>query len=129
MKYVSFLAPQIDEFIQFRRASMRWNNSYSANMRMFDAYCVRQYPNTTVLTNEMVSEWCRKRSTETRSSCRSRIYCVIGFVNYLNNHHGASLTEIEAPKREPRNYVPHAYTKEELSRFFVECDRFSRIYG
>lgn len=128
MKYASFLAPKIEEYIQFRRASMRWNDSYSNNMRSFDAYCANRYPNADTLTDEMVSGWCKTKPTERRKSCRSRIYCVIGFVHYLNEQHGANLTEVEAPKREPRNYVPHAYTKEELSRFFAQCDRIN-IWG
>lgn len=129
MKFTSFLAPQIEDYILFRKASMRWNDSYSANMRSFDAYCVKQYPNTTVLTDKMVSGWCERNPTEKRNSCRARIYCVIGFVDYLNNHHGANLTEVVPPKREPRNYVPHAYTQEKMDTFFAECDRIKISSG
>lgn len=122
MKYASFLAPQIKEFIRFRTASMRWCYSYENSLHAFDSYCVKMHPNATVLSDEIVSEWCRKRPAETRNSCRARTYCVIGLVKYLNSKYGANLTEIEAPKRERRKYIPHAYTGDELKRFFAECN-------
>jgi len=123
MKYVSFLAPQIEEFIRFRTASMCWSESYNAALHAFDSYIVKHYPGATVLTDEIINGWCDRRATETRNSCRSRIYCVIGLVKYLNENHGTVLAEIEPPRRENRKYVPHAYTKEKLDRFFAECDR------
>jgi integrase len=44
-------------------------------------------------------------------------------VKHLNQWHDANLTEVEVPKREPRKYIPHAHTDEELLRFFTECDQ------
>lgn len=123
MRYVSFLAPQIEEFINYRKASMRWNNSYDANLHTFDSFCVKHYPNTDVLTDEILRRWCEKRPTETRNSCRARIYCVIGLVEYLNRWHDANLAVMEVPRRELRKYIPHAYTDDELLRFFSKCDQ------
>ena len=123
MNYISFLAPLIDEFIKFRTASMRWCDTYRLNLHSFDKHIVKHHPHATILTNDIVDEWCRKKPTETRNSCRTRIYCVVGLVRYLNQWHGANLAEVEVPRREPRKYIPHAHTDEELHRFFAECDQ------
>lgn len=129
MKFNSFLTPKIDLFIQYRRSSMRWNDSYEANLHAFDTFCVKRHPDADTLTNEIAAEWCAQRNTERLGSCRSRIYPVIDFIHYLNEWHNANLAEIKPPKRERRKYIPHAYTESELSRFFEECDKFCFAIG
>lgn len=122
MKYNSFLAPQIEMFVKHRRASMQWCVSYEANLHSFDTFCVKKYGAAQPITDEIFSEWCAKRDTERRNSCRSRIYCVVDLIHYLNEWHNANFTEIEPPKRERRKYIPHAFTEKEMQSFFEKCD-------
>jgi integrase len=70
----------------------------------------------------MIDSWCAKRETETNNSCRSRIYVVVSFVRYLRKRGLAKVLEPELPKKERRAYIPHAFTDEELQRFFCACD-------
>lgn len=127
-QFLSFLAPQIHHFIRYRQASQRWNDSsYEENLMLFDHYCYEHYPEDTALTQEMVDGWCRQRVTETNNSCRSRIYVVDSFVRFLNSRELSAVRPPQIPKKERRTYIPHAFTQEELSRFFYECDHIPII--
>ena len=122
-EYTSTLAPHIREFITFQQASKRWNeSSYAVNLNLFDKYCKSNFPNTGHLTQEMVNSWCAKRDSENNNSCRSRIYVVVSFIKYLQRR---GITDVQIPvipSKEPRTYIPHAFTSEELTNFFNACD-------
>ena len=45
----------------------------------------REYPDATILTNDMVNGWCNKRSSESAQSRHTRIKAVIAFIKYLND--------------------------------------------
>jgi len=122
-KFESFLAPVIEPFVAYRKASGRWNDTDNLNIRLFDRHCAVLFPGAMELTQEMVDSWCRRRDTELLSnSHRGRIYVIFHFVNYLRER---NLTEINAPSipvKMPRTYIPHAFTEEELENFFKACD-------
>lgn len=127
-EFLSFLSPQIHAFIRYRQASRRWNDSsYEENLMLFDHYCHENHPEDTILTQDMVDGWCRQRETETNNSCRSRIYVVDSFVRFLNERGMSLVKPPQIPRKERRTYIPHAFTEEELARFFHECDSISVI--
>lgn len=127
-EFRSFIAPQIHHFIRYRQGSQRWNDSsYEENLMLFDRYCHLNYPEDTELTQEMVDGWCRQRDTETNNSCRSRIYVVDSFVHFLNDRGLSTVQPPLIPRKERRTYIPHAFTPEELKRFFYECDHISVV--
>ena len=79
-KFTSFLAPLMQAYVFYRKASGHWNEaSYEPNLVLFDRYCIKQYPEAALLSQKMVNGWCHKRDTETNNSCRSRIYVVVSF--------------------------------------------------
>lgn len=123
MEHKSFLAPYIEAFIRYREASGHWNDSsYAINLLMFDRHCSRRFKGAFSLTQEMVDSWCRKRDTEENNSCRSRIYVVVGLVRYLRERTLTDVRVPEIPRKERRVYIPHAFTQDELGRFFDACD-------
>jgi len=122
-KFNSFLTPLIQAYIDYQKDSEHWNEaSYEPNFLLFDRYCQKQYPDTTVLSQEMVDNWCRKRKTENNNSCRSRIYVVVSFIRYMRNRGKTDIREPEIPMKERRSYIPHAFTETELKNFFYACD-------
>lgn len=124
--FCSFLSPQIKEFIHFRKVSGNWNeSSYEENLKLFDAYVARNYPDASILSQEMVNSWCAKRNTEMNNSCRSRIYVVVSFIKYLEERSVTGIDIPEIPRKEKRTYIPHAFTDMELKDFFHECDTLS----
>lgn len=122
--FQSPIAPLIQSFIRYRKASDHWNESSSEpNLLIFERYCLMNYPCFTELTQEMVDNWCRQRDTELNESCRVRIGPVVGFVRYLKERGLTDIREPVIPKKERRTYIPHAFTEQELTDFFHECDR------
>ncbi|MDR0573432.1 MAG: tyrosine-type recombinase/integrase [Tannerella sp.] len=120
--YRSCLAEQIEEFVYSKRASGRWCQSYEENLHFFDNYCAAHFPDASVLTGEML-EWCNERPTENGNSCKYRITVVSHFVKYAQNIGWTVIAPPKVPPQRPCTYIPHAFTKDELIRFFQACDR------
>lgn len=121
-KYISFLSMQMEEFIHYRRAAGNWNSSYEENLKLFDAYVAKSFPDNHVLSQDMADGWCAKRESEANNSCRSRIYVIISFIKYLKKRNLTDIDIPKAPRKEKRTYIPHAFTDAELTAFFHECD-------
>ncbi|MGL6200843.1 MAG: tyrosine-type recombinase/integrase [Lachnospiraceae bacterium] len=121
--YRSGFSQEIERFIWYRKTSGSWNEYASGqNLMFFDHYCADNYGTSTNLTQEMVDEWCTQRDTETSTSCYTRTLIVREFIDYLRVRGMTEVITPNAPKQEKRKYIPHAFTAEELSRFFDECD-------
>jgi integrase len=122
--YRSGFASQIQMFVNYRQASGSWNElSYGFSLRKFDWFCADTFPPGTPLIQEMVDAWCNKRDSELNRSRNTRIRSIRAFIEYLQKR---DLTNVVAPallKGEPKTYIPHAFTHDELVRFFTECDR------
>ena len=126
-KFTSFLAPFLRAYIFYQKASGHWCKSYESNLLQFDRYCKKQYPETTLLFQEVVDGWCRKHDTETNNSCRSRIYVVASFIQYLRKRGKTDVVVPEIPRTERRRYIPHFFTDTELENFFRACDRLDSV--
>lgn len=118
----SCLAKQFEEFVYSKRASQRWCQSYEENLHFFDNYCADMFPNASVLTEKML-EWCNERPTENGNSCRCRITVVSNYVKYAQEKGWTEVVALQVPSTKPCTYVPHAFTKDELTRFFQICNR------
>jgi site-specific recombinase XerD len=121
-KHTSFLAPLMKAYASCQKASEHWNESSEQNLLQFDRYCKKQYPETSILSQEIVEEWCHKRDTETNNSCRSRIYVVASFIQYLRTRKKTDVMAPKIPRKEQRTYIPHSFTDTELGNFFRACD-------
>lgn len=128
-KFTSFLAPLMQAYVFYQKASGHWNeSSYEPNLVLFDRYCKKQYPEAALLSQEMVEGWCHKRNTETNNSCRSRIYVVASFVRYLKKRKKTNVMEPDIPRKERCTYIPHSFTEVELEKFFHACDSLSSVF-
>ncbi len=116
------MAPLMESYIIYKKASGRWSDSYEQNLHLFDRHCSRQYPKAKVLTQEMVDGWCAQRATEKNNSCIARINVVSGFVHYLLSRGKTVVAGPVFPRREQQTYIPHAFCASELDNFFKACD-------
>ena len=121
-EFISSLEPLIRAFVSFRKVSGRWNEESEFKLMLFDKHCKRYFPNAAELSQNMVESWCTQRRTETNNSCRSRIYPVVSFIRYLRKRGMTNVEEPRVPRKEPRAYIPHSFTKDELTNFFEACD-------
>lgn len=122
-KYISCAASLFDKFERYRLASDKWNNAAESNLRLFDKYCAREYPQANALTQTMIDGWCGIRETESPASCRTRIQAVISCLKYLQERN--IYNEITLPEMSCRRkslYLPHDFTDEQLKEFFKACD-------
>jgi len=54
-KFTSFLAPLMEAYVFYQKASDHWNEaSYELNLVLFDRYCKKQYLEAALLSQEMV---------------------------------------------------------------------------
>lgn len=128
--YRSCFSSLIECFVEYRKASGSWNEPcYGLNIRLFDSYCAEHYPNDTALSQGMVDAWCAKRDTETNSSCETRRNVIRAFLGYLGERGFQDAVPPEKLRTEPKTYIPHAFSEEELRRFFQECDSIQPYLG
>ena len=70
----------------------------------------------------MVDIWCAKRETENVNSCYTRTLVIRLFIEYLHRHGQTDVLPPPVLKQNKRRRIPHAFSQEELERFFHECD-------
>lgn len=117
-------AEMLQAFVDYRIASDRWNSADDKNLHYFDRFCTEHFPGVSGLTQEMVDSWATKRATETGTSCYCRAYTIVKMVNFLSSRGILDLRSPELPKPDTsRKYIPHAFSEDELQRFFKECDQ------
>ncbi len=121
-RYESGLAEQLAAFVRHRRAAGSWNASYAENLRYFDRHCTLSDPGGGRLAQRTLDEWCRMRGTEAPASCYMRTMPARLFADYARER---GLSDAVPPKMayvKGLDYVPHAFTDDELARFFAACD-------
>jgi len=127
-KYSSCFAPLIEAFISYRKVSENWRGiTYEPNLLLFDRYCKERYPDADTPAQEMIDSWRGQRDTETNNSCRARINAVAAMIQYSRSRGHTNLTPPVGPGTERAKYIPHAFTDEELSRFFDACDNLHTL--
>lgn len=120
--YHSGFSGSIEAFVNSRKISGAWNETvFGLNIRIFDHYCARHYP-TETLRQEMVDIWCAKRETENVNSCYTRTLVIRLFIEYLHRHGQTDVLPPPVLKQNKKRRIPHAFSQEELERFFHECD-------
>jgi integrase len=121
--YQSFLAPQMESFVNFQTAAGRWNKTYDNYLYYFDQYCAGVFSGEKSLREEMTDSWCAQRASESSNTCRTRIYAIANFVKYLRARGMTEITVPAIPKKKRSSYIPHAFTDTELEAFFQACDK------
>jgi len=120
--FKSFLATQIESFVKFRKVSENWNESYEQKLHNFDNYCATFYPDASILSQEIVDKWCKRRDTESSNSCKKRNYVVVNLIEYMRLRGKTDVNPPVLPRYEKSTSIPHAFTEQELVNFFNACD-------
>ena len=123
MTYIfqSHFAGRIKGVLDYRSAMGRSHTSYQGSLASFDRFCLRMFPDESVLTRELAFAWCNSAI----GSGTTRASIIRGFGRYL-----VSIMEEEAyimpasffPQQKAK--LPHILSEAELGRFFEASDRF-----
>jgi len=98
-------------------------DSSSRILKTFDIFCIHNYPDETILTQEIALHWAEKRMDEHPNGLLRRITPIRQLAKYMNSIGvEAYLIPTGIPGKQIR-YVPHIFTDQELHAFFAEVDR------
>ena len=111
----SSLAPQMEEFVLYRKAGGSWPESYEVLLCNFDRYCKLNYPEEKMLTVEMAKGWCKKKPSENSATLGKRITVLRKFCEYLQITEQTDQYIPSLPSNIfKRLYIPHFFTEQEL---------------
>ena len=107
-------------------ASGRLKRRTMERIRRFNEFCATEYPEATVLTGEIVDNFCLRGENESHKSRNNRVGAIREFIRFTN---GRGLTDLALPETTPRasvtTYTPHPFTPEEIMKFFAATDSFT----
>jgi len=120
--FSSNFAFDIIQMVEYKEALGYKPSSYEWNLQNFDHFCLKNYPKATVLTREIVLEWCQEGKENRRSEYRAS--AIREFAKYLTaigkDAFILPANWFPAPKAE----LPYLLTDEELSNFFSATDNY-----
>ena len=121
--YESSFKNYIQSHVDLKQAIGYKYETDADHLKRFDQFLAENYPLATSLTKEMVLNWCNKKSYELQANQCARASILRQFGKYLDS---ISIEAYIIPKGyfpSEKQYVPHIYTNDELSRFFAETDK------
>lgn len=121
--FKSGLRDQFDSFVQYKKGTQRWNRSSEYFLCCFDKFCAENFPTTKSLTEGMLC-WCKERDTEHGNSCSFRVSIIREFIRFARKMNWTTLDLPAVPAYKPRDYIPHFFTEEEKTLFFIELDKY-----
>lgn len=121
-EYSKERAAIFEPFVRYRIASNNWNRVYSQTLLYFDRYCAENFPGVNGITQAMIDGWCTQRPTEQKRSFIDRCQSALRLMEYLRERGLSDVTKPEIPPVPPKTHIPHAFSQDELKRFFDRCD-------
>ena len=113
----------IQNYLELKRAVGYKYDADAGHLKRFDNFTLEKYRNTNVLTKEIILDWCRKKSYEAQANQSSRASIMRGFAKYLDSIGVKAYIIPKGYYPTPKQYTPHIYTTDELTRFFEQTDQ------
>lgn len=123
--FKSAFAHDIEKMLEYKEALGFSRNSYDKFLYKFDTFCLEKYPDTDILTFDIVTEWSIMQNTENQNGMKRRMIAVREFGKYL------VATGKEAyiiPSKYIggfKPYEPYIFNDYELKKFFEGADMIS----
>jgi integrase/recombinase XerD len=99
----------------------------AGHLLRFSAFTAERYPQATILTKEIVLDWCSKKIYEAQANQCTRASILRQLAIYME---GMGIGAYILPKGyypTEEQYIPYIYTEDELQRFFHETDRYNYV--
>jgi integrase len=113
----------LQSYIELKRAIGYKYDTEANQLKRFDKFTLEKYPKGTVLTKEIVLDWCSKKTYEAQANQLSRASIIRQFGKYLDSVDIKSYIIPKGYYPKEKRYIPYIYTVEELASFFAETDK------
>ncbi|MBA7494156.1 hypothetical protein ES702_04729 [subsurface metagenome] len=90
------------------------------HLKRFDTFTLDKYRFVTMLTKEIVLDWCSKKPYEAQANQCIRASIIRQFGRYLDSIGVKAYIIPKGYYPKARQYMPHIYTDDELKRFFLK---------
>lgn len=118
----SHFSSQISSFLNYKRALGFLYSEEERILLSFDKLCQTDFPQETKLTQELAFCISEHRPTEGEWTRGKRIGVMREFAKYLNRIGEYAYILPTGLVREPQRYIPHIYSKKELTTIFRTID-------
>ena len=126
--YIGPFKEHLQNHVKLKQAIGYKYNTEAEHLQRFDKFVSYHYPNTTILTKEIVLNWCKKKSYEAQANQCSRVSIIRQFAKYLDSIDVEAYIVPKGYYPTERQYIPYIYTADELSKFFTETDKCQYSY-
>lgn len=113
----------LQDHIKLKKAVGYKYDTEATHLKRFDKFTREKYPDTTTLTKTIVLDWCSKKPYEAQANQCSRASILRQFAQYLDSIGTKAYIIPKNYYPAKKQYIPHIYSKDELSRFFAETDK------
>jgi len=121
--YEGSFREHIKNHVELKRAVGYKYATEAQHLKRFDRFTLEKYPYATVLTKEIVLDWCRKKTYEAKANQCSRASIIRQFGKYLDSIGVEAYIIPKGYYPTEEQYAPYIYSVDELKRFFAETDK------
>jgi len=121
--YESSFKDYIQSHVDLKQAIGYKYEAEAGHLKRFDQFLVENYPLANSLTREIILTWCRKNSYEAQANQCARASILRQFAKYLDSIGVEAYILPKGYFPSEKQYVPHIFTRDELSRFFTQTDQ------
>ncbi len=121
--YIGPFRDHIQNYVKLKQAVGYKYEAGAGDLRRFDRFTSEKYPNDSILTKEIIIDWCNKKSYEALANQNNRASTVRQFAQYLDSIGIKANIIPKGYNPKAKKYMPHIYTAQELTEFFAETDK------
>jgi integrase len=118
----------VKNHVELKRAVGYKYDTDAAHLKRFGRLTLEKYPYATVLTKEIVLDWCSKKNYEAQANQCSRASIIRQFGKYLDSIGVEAYIIPKGYYPTEKQYTPHIYSVDELTRFFAQTDKCCYCY-
>ncbi len=119
--FVSAFSERLTGFIEQKRA-LGYTYGNISDPRMFDRMCAECFPSESSLTEDICVAWAIRRGKETAKTTAGWSAFIREFARYLLRNGEKAYVLPPGSKQKNRRYIPHIYSREELSEMWQTFD-------
>lgn len=120
--FKSGFAKDIKDYVDFKCSLGYSSSTYVNAMRRFDAFLCNCYPQSTVISEEIVNRWFEKKPSENTNGHIRRMITLKGFLSFLKTRNPDTYTIPDGIIGQYKPFLPYLYRDDELDSFFLSAD-------